>query len=266
VSDAGPGGGPADWAAALLDPAIACPRGLHTWNGSDPTARLAVYRNNVVSALVDALVQSCPVVEQLVGNEFFRAMAAVFVRAEPPRTRVLAFYGEGFPDFIAGFPPAASLPYLADVARLEVARVRAYHAADAEPVASDVVVLALASGERIGELQLVAHPSLQVVCSDFAVVSLWAAHQGDPAQTDLGAIDIEQGENALVLRDGLDVLVLRAPDGATAFAGAVLEGKNLGDAAEATIAACPGFDLSATLALLLGHGALTSIHLPRSVS
>jgi hypothetical protein len=265
VSD-GTTGGHADWAAALLDPAVACPSGLHTWNGSDPTARLAVYRNNVVSSLVDALAQSCPVVEQLVGSEFFRAMAAVFVRAAPPRSRVLAVYGEGFPDFIAGFAPAASLPYLADVARLEIARVRSYHAADAGPVASEVVSLALASGERIGELQLVAHPSLQVVRSDFAVVSLWAAHQGDPGQTDLGAVDTEQAECALVLRDGLEVLVLPASKGSAEFAGAVLEGRSLGDAAAAAAGADPSFDLSATLALLMGHGALTSIHPPRSVS
>ena len=26
-------------------------------------------------------------------------------------------YGDGFPDFIAGFPPAAAIPFLADVAR-----------------------------------------------------------------------------------------------------------------------------------------------------
>ena len=73
-------GSQAAFAAALLYPARPCPPGLHAWNGSDPAARLAVYRNNVVSSLIDALADTFPVVQQLVGEEFFRAMAGVFAR------------------------------------------------------------------------------------------------------------------------------------------------------------------------------------------
>ena len=92
----------ADFSAALFDPARACPPGLFAWNGSDPAARLAVYRNNVIASLVDALADGFPVVQELVGAEFFRAMAAVFVRQTPPRTRVLAQYGDSeFPRFVA---------------------------------------------------------------------------------------------------------------------------------------------------------------------
>ena len=42
-------------AAALLDPGLPCPPGFTTWNGSDPTRRLAVHRNNIVVSLIDAL-------------------------------------------------------------------------------------------------------------------------------------------------------------------------------------------------------------------
>ena len=51
----------ARFAAALLDSRQGCPAGLRTWNGSDPAARLAVYRNNVVSSLIDALADTFPV-------------------------------------------------------------------------------------------------------------------------------------------------------------------------------------------------------------
>ncbi|MGS0757134.1 HvfC/BufC family peptide modification chaperone, partial [Roseateles sp. GG27B] len=136
------------------DPQRPTPSGVRVWNGSDPSARLAVYRNNVVSSLVDALAETFPVVEQLVGSEFFRAMAVLFVRQAPPRSRVLAHYGQAFPSFIADFEPAQGLPYLADMARLEVARVAAYHAADADSVSAAMVSLALACGDRMGELQL----------------------------------------------------------------------------------------------------------------
>ena len=250
----------AAFAAALTDPGRTCPEGLRAWNGSDPAVRLAVYRNNVVSSLIDALADTFPVAQELVGVEFFRAMAGVFVRRAPPRSRILAHYGEGFPAFVEGFGPARSVPYLADVARLEFARVRAHHAADADPVSADAVSLALASAERIGELRLVCHPSLAVVASRFAIVSLWAAHQG---HGELSAVDPDAAESALVLRQGLDVLVLSLPSGAAGFIAAVQRGAPLGDAAANAAIDDPGFDLSATLTLLLGRGALTSIHLSR---
>ncbi len=257
----------ASFARALLDPQRPVPAGLHTWNGSDPGARLAVYRNNVVSSLVDALAETFPVVQQLVGTEFFRAMAAVFVRQSPPRSRVLAHYGQEFPSFIAAFEPARGLPYLADVARLEVARVAAYHAADADPVSDEMVSLALSSGDRMGELQLVMHPSLATLESPYAVVTLWAAHQTEcPTEGDIAPVDVDVPESALILRSGLDVLVLTAPAGAVAFVEAVRSALNLGEAAARAMAASPNFDLTASLSQLLTHGALASIHLPQRLS
>ena len=250
----------ADFARALLDPARVCPPGLRAWNGSDPTPRLAVYRNNVVSSLIDALATTFPVVQELVGVAFFRAMAAEFVRHAPPRQRVLAHYGQALPEFIEQFEPARSLPYLADMARLEMARVWAYHAADAEPVAQGIVGHALASGERIGDLRLSCHPSVAALASRFAVVSLWAAHQGDAA---IETVDDDRAEAAIVVREGLDVLVLPAPAGAVEFVLAIQQGTGLGDASALAAGMAPGFDLTATLSLLLSHCALTSIHLPR---
>ena len=250
----------AEFAAALLDAGRACPAGLRTWNGSNPAARLAVYRNNVVGSLIDALADTIPVVAQLVGDEFFRAMAALFVREAPPRSRILAHYGTEFPAFIERFEPARAVPYLADVARLELACVRAFHAADAEPLADAAVQRALASAERIGELRLTCHPSVAVLRSPYAMVSLWAAHQadGDPA-----GVDPDRAEAALVLRQDLDVVVLRLPAGGFEFVAAIEHGAGLGAAAARASAAAAGFDLQACLALLMGRGALTSIDLPR---
>ena len=250
----------AAFAAALLDPALPCPAGLRAWNGSDPSARLAVYRNNVVSSLIDALADTFPVVQQLVGPEFFRAMAGIFVRISPPRSRVLAHYGQAFPAFVESFGPAQALPYLADMARLEVARVTAYHAADAQAASSEAVGLALASGERIAELNVALHPSLSTLVSNHAVITLWAAHQTDG---EIEPLVIDTPESAIVLRAGLDVLVLIAPDGCVPFVQALHGGCNLGQATAYATAAAPHFDLAATLSLLLGHGAVTSIHLPQ---
>lgn len=246
-------------ATALLDPQADCPDGLRAWNGSDPAKRFAVHRNNVASSLVAALADTFPVVHALVGAEFFRAMAGVFVRQHPPRSRLLAHYGRGFPDFIAGFAPARSVPYLADVARLEMARVRAFHAADARPLTAAQAGLALAAGPRVGELRLAVHPSLDVVASPYAIVSLWAAHQG---HGDLATLDSHHGETALVLRPELDVLVLACDPGTAAFVPCLQRGADLAESAGVAAASTGDFDLSATLAMLMAHGALTAMALP----
>ena len=244
----------ADFGAVLLAPTFQCPPGLKTWNGSDPARRFGVYRNNVIVGLVDALADSYPVVQALVGEEFFRAMAAEFVRQSPPRSPVLAWYGAGFAEFLAGFEPVAGLAYLADVARLEWLRVEAWHAADATALPMDQLAALLADEERLPETRFALHPSLRVVNSAHPVVSLWAAHQADDPEALLSEIDMSGGEAALLLRTGLDVEIMRIESGAAAFIGRLLTGETFGAAV-----GTGDFDLPATLGLLIRSGAIVAI-------
>lgn len=255
------------FAAALLNAELPCPPGLSAWNGADPTRRFGVYRNNVIVSLVDALADTFIVTQQLVGEEFFRAMARVYACARPPRSPLLAFYGEDFPDFIADFPPAARVDYLADVARLEYLRVVAYHAADLAAVDTGEISAALADESALPGLVLRLHPSLAVLCSRSAVVSLWAAHQG---LVELSTVAPDRPQTALVLRCGLDVEVLAIPPAAGVFIAALRAGSPLGVAAEQALAVDTDtdtdtdtdadFDLTATLGLLLQKSLITALN------
>lgn len=233
---------------ALLNPELPCPSGLTTWNGSDPTMRFAVYRNNVMVSLIDALADTYPVVQTLVGEEFFRAIAREFAQNNPPRSAVMAYYGHNFADFIATFPPAASVPYLADVARLEMARVMAYHAADVVAIQPQVLQAALADPQQLLSLQLVLHPSVHIIQSGFAIFSVWAAHQG--AQSAL-AFDPDVAQAALVYRDGLDVGIVELAAGSGTFFSTLLIGQTLAAAIHAASSLDPEFDLTQSLTLLL---------------
>ena len=266
------------FAQALLDPDAPVPTGLRAWNGSDPAPRFAVYRNNVVASLTRALADLCPVVRELVGAEFFAAMARCHVAECPPRTPVLAEYGDEFPPWLERFEPAAGLPYLADMARLEIARVRATHAAEEPALAAAVIAQrigpALAGTDASVAQRLAAsrprlHPSLRVIHSDFAIVSLWAAHQGRGRIEDV-ALDVP--EAALVLRrdgegagDGAEgepeVLVLPLLTAGACFVQRLLEGERLADALAAAATIDLDFEPGPTLALLIAQDALVDWHL-----
>jgi hypothetical protein len=236
--------------AALLDAELPPPDGLRVPEGDALARRFAVYRNNVLVSLVDALAARFPVTERLVGTDFFRAMAQAFAAAAPPRSPLLTAYGDGFADFIAAFPPAAALPYLADVARLEAARTRAYHAADVAPLPEAAVrALAARDGEELLATRLTLHPSAEVLHSPFAVATIWAAHQG--ADVPCG-LDSEGPEDVLVARPEAEVEVTRLPPGGALFVGALADGANLADAAGTALTEVPGFDPTENLVALIG--------------
>jgi hypothetical protein len=247
----------AAFAAALLDTRLPCPEGLYSANGADPDSRFSVYRNNVQSSLINALADSYPVVRQLVGEEFFCAMAAVFIQNQPPQTPLMNSYGDVLATFIETFEPAASVPYLADVARLERLRTLAYHAADATPVHPEQISAALADPQALSELSFELHPSLYLLDSAYAVVSIWAAHQQDAS---LAQVDVNHRQHALVLRNELDVEVFALDHGASVFTRHLLAGQPLLTAVRAS----PPFDLNLTLALLIARHAI--IHLNNKVS
>lgn len=243
-----------DFASALLAPDQPCPDGLFSSNGADPASRFAVYRNNVHSSLINALATAYPVTAQLVGDAFFRAMAGIFVQAYPPNSPLISEYGSTFADFIQGFEPAASVPYLADVARLERLRVRAYHAADTPWVDSQAVLQQLQTQTNLGAQHLQLHPSVGALNSAYAVVAVWAAHQTEGA---LATLDPWHAQGVLVLRQGLSVKVFAIDGGSVAFINSLKHGSALEMAVADALEASAAFDLHQCLALLINHDALT---------
>jgi len=245
------------FANALLNADQPIPRGITAHNATVPARRFAVYRNNVVVGLVKALKSRFPVVEKIVGEEFFAAMARVFVMEQPPRSPLLATYGDNFPAFIAVFEPARELPYLADVARLEAARTRAYHAADATPVGADR--FAALDSDAVEGTRIDMPPSTEIVRSPYPIVTIWAMNSGEQ---ELAPIENWRGEDALVSRPYLDVEVRALPPGGAAFLLALAVGRPLGEAAEAALADDPNFDLTGNLAGLIGSGLVRNIVFP----
>jgi hypothetical protein len=245
------------FADALLNADQPVPCGITAHNTAVPARRFAVYRNNVVVGLGKALKSRFPVVEKIVGEEFFAAMARVFVKEQPPRSPLLATYGDNFPAFIAAFEPARGLPYLADVALLEAARTRAYHAADAKPLGAEH--FATLDSHAVGVILIDMHPSTAIVRSPYPIVTIWAMNSGEQ---ELAPIENWHGEDALISRPYLEVGVRVLPPGGAAFVLALAAGRPLGEAAEVALADNPDFDLTANIAGLMGSGLVRGVVLP----
>jgi hypothetical protein len=236
----------AAFVAALLDRGRAVPGDLRSPSGSPAGRRFDIYRNNVFVSLIEALESRYPVSRTLVGEDFFRAMACLYVELSPPRSRVLLTYGSDFADFVETFPPAASIPYLSDVIRLENARVTAFHARDAEPLST--AAMASVTSCNWAQARVVLHPSLTVVRSHYPVVSIWEAHQQPRMPTQ---IDDAGPEDAAVARPFQDVVVQRLPPGGAAFLARLSEGDTFHDAAIAAATADRKFDLVQALTILI---------------
>ena len=241
------------FAAAVLDGSAPVPSSLRGRGAKPPQKRFAVYRNNVIASLVAALAARFPVVHRLVGDEFFRAMARLYASSEPPRSPVLLLYGESFPHFIENFVPAASIPYLDDVARLEFARGRAYHAADAVPLVPEA--FASLRPAELADLRVALHPSVALLESAFPIVSIWEHNQ----EAEVSPVEDWRPESALVARPKLDVEVRQLPPGGYVFLDALARGMPLAAAAERAVTATPEFDPAENLAILLRANVVTGL-------
>jgi hypothetical protein len=232
---------------ALLDPECALPPGLIDPQGRPSPKRFAVYRNNVAVSLTKALEQGFPVVQRLVGEPFFAAMAGVFLRQQPPKSPVLMFYGTEFPEFLASFPPVAHLGYLPDIARLELALRESYHAADA--LAVPVEALASLGADALMAARLRLAPSLRLVQSRWPIHGIWRVN------TSGGKPPTALPEDVLVLRPEFDPMPLLLPKGGAAVIQGLLDGAPLG----AALDRAPDVNPSDILTPLLQGNALVEI-------
>ena len=244
----------AAFADALLAPHRPTPGSVEGPNGKAAVKRYNVYRNNVTVSLIDALADIFPATQRITGVEFFRAMARFHVRETPPTSPLLFEYGRDFPDFIARYEHAQSMPWLCDVARIERAWLDAYHAADA-PVLTQQD-LAMIAPERLADTVFTAHPATRIVRSPFPAVTIFAANRGEGP---VGRIAASEPEDALVTRPVLEVFVRRLPPGGACFLTSLIAGEPLAAAAAAALAECAQFDLAANLAGIIEAGAFTSI-------
>jgi hypothetical protein len=236
-------GGDDDALAPWLDPA-----------GS--AAGLSVYRNTVAKGLVDALRDRFPTVERAVGEGWFIAAALDFARVHPPVRAELSAWGGDFPAWLATFPPAADLTYLADLARLDELWMQAYLAADAPPLPAEA--FARLDGEGLARMGARVHPSARTAWFADGVAEVWRLTR--PPADPPAEIELSPAPGGLLLvRPDATVETLALSRAGFVFLNACAEGESLAAAADRALSAEPGADFARQFADLIEIGTFAAL-------
>jgi len=249
------------FATAVLDGSGAA---IAPWirdSGLDPTARINIYRNNFREGFLKALALGFPVVQRLVGEEYFRQLGKRFVSEHPSRAGNLHHIGAPFAGFLRSQFADTPYSYLPDIAALEWAYQEALVAPDAPPL--DLTPLRAISPEKLAELRFALHPACKLVSSEFPIVQIWRANQEDREGTEV--IDLRAGADFVVVRREADAVELRRlPPAEFALLRTLSRGATLGDALQAAQALAPDFDLPRALRHFVGLALFATVHTPNT--
>jgi hypothetical protein len=229
-----------EFARALCEGSSALEHRIHA-NGLSGARRLQVYRNSVFAGLTEALRAIYPVINRLVGAEFFDHAARHFIERYPSSNGNLHDFGGKFPVFLATFPGADDLIYLPDVARLEWAYHQVFHAEDHAPL--DLAALAAVAPADYGRLRWQLHPACRLLESDFPILRIWQVNQDDSKCME--TVDLSAGGmRLLIIRRRLDVELEILSPGAHALLRALVGERTFTEACEQVFAVDPHFDVT----------------------
>ncbi len=249
------------FAAALLDVECVAPL-LPLFKGQAENTRacFATYRGNQIALWQQTCANAYPVLQQLLGTDFFNDLARMYGQSHSSHSGNLADFGAELPDFISTLESCRPYPYLTDVARLEWCVHRAYYLPH-QPAAS-LKQLASFAPEHLGDLHFRLQPCCALLNSAFATGPIWQAHQ--PVAGELPA-DWQQPSGCLIWRpdwtDGWRVQVDCISPGAMIALQSLSDGATLGTALEAAMETEPTFAFQPALADWFGKQLFSHIEL-----
>ncbi len=223
------------------------------------------YQANGLELAHRTLAGTYPVMQQLIGDESFAALAAALWQAHPPVRGDLAHWGGELAEFVRHSEQLADEPYLPDLARAEWVLQQFKTAPD--ETADLASLQQLISGDP-SVINLCVTHTAQGLDSPWPLASLWLVHQ--PAAYDASlenkpgfeqvGVQIRQrvAQTALMWRDGHRPRLREALPGEVTFIAALQQGQSLDQALRDTpLDFSAWLPLAAQSGLLLGAVALS---------
>ena len=134
-------------------------------------ARLEIYADMYFTRLRDVLAEEYAKTAAALGGAAFHALVVDYLDACRPDHPSMREVGARLPSFLAAHPAGARRPWLAELARLERARLEMVDGADAETLTLEA--LRTLPPERFATLDLRLVPSHALLATRFDVVPLW---------------------------------------------------------------------------------------------
>jgi hypothetical protein len=193
-----------------------------------PVEQLEIYREQFWLRHTSSLVEDFPGLCGILGQDEWEKLAEAYLRSVTPDSYTLRDLGSRLPEVIA---QATWLPHRAlclDMARLELAYIEVFDAADSPPLLPER--LGAIPQERFGEVRLVVAPSVRLLELDYPVADLRRKLRDESDGT--VAIPAPCAQCLVVYRRELRLWDMPISPVAFAFLAALSTGKALGEAAE----------------------------------
>lgn len=216
---------------------------------NEPLERFSVYRNNVFYSLRNALADLYPTVKKLVGENFFNGTAHLYLQQNPPAKAAMVYFAWNFPEFLSRFEHTQNLPYLHDIAKLELARHQSYHAKDAANL--DAAFFATIAADTFEHSRFALHPSIQFMHSAFPILTIWQANQGED---DGDTIDLNEPQYLITVRIDYAVHTIEVDPASYCFYQALSQACTIYEAASITHKQYPNSDISQSIAVGIQNG------------
>lgn len=223
--------------------------------GVDASRRLAIHRRHYEASLVAALMGRFPATGWLMGSEMLESAVRLFVRAHPPTAPCIAEYGRDFPQFLAGLPGLARVPYLLAFVALDWHLGRLAVAVD-EPAVTRASVAAVPA-DRLADTTLTIQAGTHYVEASRPIDDLIKLYLSDAAPDRLELPETDVWIEVRGSRGSFQFA--RLTPAAFAFRVALANGSSIGDAAARAWAADESFDPGPALALLVDAGLVTGL-------
>lgn len=215
-----------------------------------------VYRNTALKGSTDALLANFPTIERLVGTDWLKAAAAIYARQSPPTDSRLLYYGADFPDFLDAFEHAREMPYLGDVARLDLLWTEVHCAKD-EPDINPKALASLSQKELARSRITLRAASRWAWFPDHPAYTIWRFNR---EQRDMPDELDWRGEGALLTRKQGRVCWEAASAADCTFLDACAAHLPLGLAAGKAFEVQPDLDLADLIARLLSADAFVAVN------
>lgn len=222
--------------------------------GFDPLRRFNIYRNNTFASLTATLLSVFPVTSSLLGEGYFRFVATSYIKGNPPAEPRLVRYGASFADFLSRLEDLRSMPYVAEVARLEwlIAEALDGPIVEPRPIAEFMAI----GSTSVPDIRL--QPSLRLLFSRWPALDIWSAHQPGGDLEMLSKVR-RRPERIALWRSHDSVRFLRLGSAHYAFLHALVKQRGLEAAVGRAVARSADLDLVATLHGLFADGLVASV-------